>query len=174
MAVTLMKLIFVLVWLAILEPGTTSFLGLDRHYWSYILQSIRDYFDQTAQIAGFGLLSELQLSVIRTTKIKNYPRARATLETGLYKQYCQYGIRIQDFGDKIKQYSIPLIEIAVTPNQNPTRPVNPTLFQTSTPALVSRMLPERTSEIRVIIFPQTRYSFIEDEVTNPSLFFEAR
>lgn len=163
---TLMILPPFLVWLAIPESNTISFLGLDRFHWSYIFPSFKEYF---SQIATFGLLSELQLSVIRTARAKTHLLDGAAPETWLYKQYRQYGIRIQDFGDKIKQYRVPLIEIAVAPNPNPAKPV---LFQKSTSALVSRMLPERTSAFRVVIFPQTRYSFIEDEVTIPSLFFE--
>lgn len=146
------------LWLAIPESNTISFLGLDRFHWSCILPILKEYF---SRIAAFGLLSELQLSVIRTARTKTHLRDGAAPETWLYKQYRQYGIRIQDFGDKIKQYRVPLIEIAVAPNQNPA---NPALFQKSTYALVSRMLPERTSAFRVVIFPQTRYSFIEDEI----------
>jgi hypothetical protein len=151
------------VWLAIPECNTISFLGLDWYHWSCIVPSFKEYFNRAA---AFGLLSELQLSVIRTARGKTHLRDRIAPETWLYKQYCQYGIRIQDFGDKFKQYRVPLIEIAVVPNQNLA---NPALFQKSTHAIVSQMLPERTSAVRVIIFPQTRYSFIEDEVaTIPS------
>lgn len=144
------------LWLAIRESATAPLLGLNWNDWLYVLPVLNDYFNSRT---SFGLLSELQLSVI-----KSHLWDTTAPERWLYKQHSRYQILIQDFGDETKQYRIPLIELAVTPSQNPDKPVSPALFQKSTHAIASRMLPRRTAGLRVISFPQTRYSFIEDEI----------
>jgi hypothetical protein len=69
-------------------------------------------------------------------------------------------------GEKPKQYRIPLIEIAVKPLEQAA------VFENTHGEIIPRILPERAECFRVIIFPQTRYSFIEDEVIDPSRILE--
>jgi hypothetical protein len=148
--------------LAIPRPDTISFLGLD---WSSILPNVKNYF--SSRSVAFDLLSELQLSTVRATVVKAAFQSRYTSpEAWLYKQYRQYAIRIQDLGDQVKQYNIPLIDTTVGLGQN----LHNSAFEHSNPDILSRLLPQPTSSFRLVLFPQTRYSFIEDEVTNPFFY----
>jgi hypothetical protein len=97
--------------------------------------------------------------------VKAFQSRYTSPESWLYKQYRQYAIRIQDFDDQIKQYNIPLIDTTVTLGQS----LNNSAFAESNPGILSQLLPQRTSSFRLVLFPQTRYSFIEDKVKNPSV-----
>ncbi|OCL02047.1 hypothetical protein AOQ84DRAFT_383087 [Glonium stellatum] len=144
-------------WLHAPRADTISFLGLD---WSSILPSIKDYF--TTRVVAFELFSELQLCTIRAAIVNSYQsQFRDPPDTWLYRQYRQYAIRIQDLGDQTVQYNIPLIDIAVKPTQNMKQP---NLFDNCSPDSVANLLPRPTTTFRLILFPQTRYSFIEDEI----------
>jgi hypothetical protein len=153
---------YYVVWSAISQPYTLSFLGLD---WSPILPSIRKYISPPS--VAFELLSDLQLCPIRASIVNSYQsRHKIPPEIWLYKQYRQYAIRVQDFGETIRQYHIPLIDATVTPAPYPS---SPALSESANSDLISRMVPQPlcrggSSTCRLIIFPQTRYSFIEDEV----------
>ena len=124
---------------------------------------------------AFELLSDLQLCPIRASIVKSYQsRHKISPETWLYKQYRQYAIRVQDFGETTKQYHIPLIDATVTPVPHPD---SPALSESTNWDLISRMAPQPlcrggSSSCRLIIFPQTRYSFIEDEVFSLPPFCE--
>jgi hypothetical protein len=158
------------VWSAIPQPYTLSFLGLD---WSPILPRIRKYISPPS--VAFELLSDLQLCPIRTSIVHSHQsRHPKPPESWLYKQYRQYAIRVQDFGETIKQYHIPLIDATVTPAPHPD---SPALSESTNCDLISQMAPQPlhrggSSSCRLIIFPQTRYSFIEDEVFNLPPFCE--
>lgn len=77
----------------------------------------------------------------------------------LCKQFCQYAILIIDYNTTIERYKIPLLELAAQTD-------HPTFdFRQVPPKEAWTMLPPKSpSGLRLIVFPQTRYSFIEDEV----------
>ena len=138
------------VWIkGIKNIDTESFLGLDS---APILPRLEEYIRSHSD--PFAVLSELGLSTVRGAIIDSYQRNPPTpIIQWLYEQYCRYAIRIFDFGEKPTQYRIPLLEATVV------------LGRDYGPAdEISKLLPEPTSTFRLIIFPQTRCSFIEDQV----------
>ena len=138
------------VWIkGIRNIDTESFLGLDS---APILPRLKEYIDSHAD--AFAVLSELGLSTVSSAIIGAYQSGSPPPNIRwLYEQYCRYAIRIFDFGEKPTQYRIPLLEATVV------------LGRDRGPAYeMSKFLPEPTSTFRLIIFPQTRCSFIEDEV----------
>jgi hypothetical protein len=141
------------VWLAIPRPSTKSFLGLD---WKIIFPHLRGYF--TPRMVEFGLLCDLQLSIARTDVVNDNIRGQTPSTAWLHKQYCQFSIHIYDLGKITIRYRIPLIEISVDPVEG-----SDTLEPISS-EVVSRIIPAQKDSLRIIIFPQTRYSFIEDKV----------
>ena len=139
-----------LVWIeGIKNIDTKSFLGLDS---VPILPRLKK--DILSHSDTFAVLSELGLSTVRGAIINSYQLTPPIPSNQwLYEQYCRYAIRIFDFGEKPTQYRIPLLEATVA------------LGRDHGPAdEMSKLLPEPTSTFRLIIFPQTRCSFIEDEV----------
>ncbi|KUJ16671.1 uncharacterized protein LY89DRAFT_684771 [Mollisia scopiformis] len=150
------------LWSAIPHANTLSFIGLN---WSSILPKLRHYINH--KHVAFEILSELQLCPIRASIVNSYrSRHKRPPDTWLYSQYRQYGIRIQDFGETIQKYHIPFIDVT----GNPDVPYDSHLkFRNTSRYLMSRMAPRPFSQgvsstCRLIIFPQTRYSFIEDEM----------
>lgn len=138
-------------WLAITQPNTVAFLGLD---WTSMLPFLRKYVEDNS--ISFALVSELQLSTIRPAlvrSIQSHPDY-----SGLYELYRRYAICIYDFGNPVEEYRVPIIDAVAAPRKNSI------LFEYADSDLVSNWLPLRTSTFRVLVFPQTRYSFIDDEV----------
>ena len=138
------------VWVkGISNIDTEPFLGLDS---APILPRLKEYIRSHAD--AFAVLSELGLSTVSSAIIGAYQSGSPPPNIRwLYEQYCRYAIRIFDFGEKPAQYRIPLLEATVVLG----RDRGPTYE-------LSKFLPEPTSTFRLIIFPQTRCSFIEDEV----------
>jgi hypothetical protein len=112
---------------------------------------------------SFAILSDLQLSTIQQPDIVT-PNEDHSDHNWLYKQQRRYAISIYDFGYTTKEYQVPLIEVAAVPSQDLIS------FEAAHPDTVSSMLPIKASTFRVISFPQTRFSFIEDEVITISSF----
>ena len=139
-----------LVWIeGIKNIDTKPFLGLDS---TPILPLLKKYIRSHSE--AFAVLSELGLSTVRGAIVDAYQSSSPTPSIQwLYKQYCRYAIRIFDFGEKLTQYRIPLLEATVVLGRD-----HGSADETST------LLPDPTSTFRLIIFPQTRWSFIEDEV----------
>ena len=149
-----------IAWRAIAHPDTVSFLGID---WSSIIPSLERYIGVSGQSIAFALLSELQLSTVRPTVVNSYHvEPKTSTDHWVYGQYCRYQIYIQDFGTPRIHYRVPLLEASVTLREDPF------LFSDARPDVVARMLPQSTPALRLVMFPQTRYSFIEDKVTYPS------
>ena len=74
----------------------------------------------------------------------------------IYEQYRRhYNLYIKDFDSISREYRIPLFEVTVQPGDKPDAldPMNP-----------SAMLPPAGPSPRLTLFPQTRFSFIEDTV----------
>lgn len=138
-------------WSAYSQSGALCFLGLD---WATVLPIVKDYLSD--RTASFGLLSALYLSTVPSTFLT--PSNAESGSHWLYEQYRRYAICVQDFGATVKEYRIPLIEATVVLSQDAT------LFDNAHPDMVSQILPTPTSTFRLIQFPQTRYSFIEDQV----------
>ena len=138
------------VWIkGIKNIDTESFLGLDN---APILPRLKEYIRSHAD--AFAVLSELGLSTVPSAIADAYQSSSPPPNIRwLYEQYCRYAIRIFDFGEKPTQYRIPLLEATVVLGRD-HRPADE----------LSKLLPEPTSTFRLIIFPQTRCSFIEDEV----------
>jgi hypothetical protein len=152
MALTLIGVTYILIgWYAITQPGTVSFLGVS---WQNMGRFIQTYVRRYGM--SFAILSELQLSTIQPA-IANSIDGDAD-HHWLYEQYRNYAICIHDFGNPIKAYQVPLIEAAAVPSQDSIS------FEGAHPDTMSSRLPMETSTFRVITFPQTRFSFIEDEV----------
>lgn len=138
------------VWIkGIMNMGTQSFLGLDS---APILPRLEEHIRSHSDV--FAILSELGLSTVRSAIVDSYlSGSPPTNIHWLYKQYCRYAIRIFDFGERPIEYRIPLLEATVM------------LGRDHGPAdEMSKLLPEPTSTFRLIIFPQTRCSFLKDEV----------
>ena len=139
---------------AIKNIHTTLFLGLDS---VPIFPRLERYVQ--SQSIPFAVLSELGLSTLRNAIADSYESYSPPPSfRWLYKEYCRYAIRVHDFGNRPTQYLIPLLETAVVPGNNQVA------FEHARPEEISKLLPEPTSTFRLIIFPQTRYSFIADEV----------
>ena len=138
------------VWIkGIKNIETRSFLGLGS---APILPRLEEYIRSHSD--AFAVLSELGLSTVRGAIVNSYQLSPPIPSTQwLYEQYCRYAIRIFDFGEKPIQYRIPLLEATVVLGRDHASADE-----------MSRLLPEPTSTFRLIIFPQTRCSFIEDEV----------
>lgn len=138
------------VWIkGIKNIDTKSFLGLDS---APILPRLEEYIRSHSD--ALAVLSELGLSTVPSAIVDSYHSGSPPPNIQwLYEQYCRYAIRIFDFGEKPVQYRIPLLEATVVLGRN-HGPADE----------ISKLLPEPTSTFRLIIFPQTRCSFIEDEV----------
>lgn len=138
-------------WLAITQPNTVSFLGLD---WTSMLPFLQEYVEDNR--ISFALVSELQLSTILPALVSsNHSHPDYTW---LYELYKRYAICIYDFGNPVKEYRVPIIDAVAAPRKDSI------LFEHADSDLVSTWLPLQTSTFRVLVFPQTRYSFIDDEV----------
>ena len=138
------------VWIkGIKNIGTQSFLGLDS---APILPRLEEYIRSHSDV--FAILSDLGLSTVRSAIVDSYVAGSPPPNIlWLYKQYCRYAIRIFDFGERPIEYRIPLVEATIM------------LGCDHGPAdEISKLLPEPTSTFRLTIFPQTRCSFLEDEV----------
>ncbi|KAL9619189.1 MAG: hypothetical protein Q9160_006198 [Pyrenula sp. 1 TL-2023] len=105
--------------------------------------------------ASFAILSELQLSTISPIIASSEGDSEYDW---LYEHYCKYAVGIYDFGNQCKEYKIPVIELAAVPSSDSL------CFDAADPHAVSTKLPTETTTCRLITFPQTRFSFIEDEV----------
>lgn len=119
-----------------------------------MLPFLRKYVEDNS--ISFALVSELQLSTIRpalVSSIQSHPDY-----SGLYELYRRYAICIYDFGNPVEEYRVPIIDAVAAPCKHSI------LFECADSDLVSNWLPLRTSTFRVLVFPQTRYSFIDDEV----------
>lgn len=139
---------------AIKNIHATSFLGLDS---VPIFPRLERYVQ--SQSIPFTVLSELGLSTLRNAIADSYKYGSPPPNfQWLYKQYCRYAIGVHDFGNKPTEYLIPLLETAVVPGYDQVA------FEHARPEEMSKLLPEPTLTFRLIIFPQTRYSFIADEV----------
>ena len=143
------------VWIeAIRNIDTVSFLGLDS---APIFPRLRGYI--RSHSVAFAVLSELGLSTVRGAIVDSYQFGSPTESIQwLYEQYCRYAIQVHDFGEKPTRYHIPLLEATVALGSDCIS------LEHGPPDEMSKLLPEPTSTFRLIIFPQTRYSFIEDEV----------
>ncbi|MCJ1397255.1 hypothetical protein MMC11_000447 [Xylographa trunciseda] len=138
-------------WSAISQPDTVAFLGLN---WSTILPALQSYIGH--QSTSFALLAELHLCTIPPADVSSCEGRPDT--RWLHEQYRRYAIRIHDYGSQLMQYHIPLIDATVAVGKHPI------LFEAAAPNTVSMMLPLTSGRFRLAMFPQTRYSFIEDEI----------
>lgn len=148
-------------WPAILHPDTVSFLGLN---WNNVLPEIREYLSE--KTTSFSLLSRLHLCTISPTFFSS--SERPTASHWLYEAYRRYAIRVEDHESPPREYLIPLIDATVVLSRDPV------LFEDAHSDAVSKMLPLPTSTFRVITFPQTRFSFLQDQVIESPLQFSSR
>ena len=132
------------------------FLGLKKINWQEVLKSISGLIKPGS--VAFAILSELQLCTIRSTI--RFPRENDArhFEHWLYNQYCRYAIRVNDYDEVPKQYNIPLIEAFAIPSSGTNG------LETAPANAISTMMPQHNQGLRLILFPQTRFSFIQDEV----------
>ena len=118
----------------------------------------------TACSIRLALLSDLQLCPIRPAVADSYELGSQTDATQwLHDQYRRYAIHIQTFGEPDQQYCIPLLDLTIVAGDEPL------LFNRRPPEDASHMIPRPTGSCRLIVFPQTRYSFIEDQVHRSTL-----
>jgi hypothetical protein len=142
------------VWAAIPESHTVSFLGLD---WSSIITDVQKHIKMGS--VSLALLSELQLSTAPGFAGGQIQRNQ---HFSLYEKYSHYSIRILDFGENGGKYIVPLMTLAVAHNKG-LRPG--ILFEDCDPKALERSLPLNPRRGRLVVFPQTRYSFLEDDVS---------
>ena len=105
-----------------------------------------------------ALLSDLQLCTIPPAIIDVDERGSSNTTQSLHDQYQQYALQIHDFGEQRYQYCVPLLDLTVAAGDEPLS------FGRRASKDVSDILPQRRSSCRLIVFPQTRFSFLEDEV----------
>jgi hypothetical protein len=146
---------FRVAWKSIVSPSTTSFLGVD---WRDFLPAYQTYYGSST--VSFEILSVLQLcpippQVLRVIRSRN----KGSLRSILYDQYKTYGVRIYDFGEKTTSCSIPFIDASAPLADDGFNQFGQFDLQS-----ISHLNPDRTSSFRLVIFPQTRFSFIEDKV----------
>ena len=139
---------------AIKNINATSFLGLNN---VPLFPRLERYV--RSQSIPFAVLSELGLSTVRDAIADSYESGSPPPSfQWFYEHYCRYAIRIHDFGKRPIQYLIPLLQTAVVSGDDKVS------FEHAGAEEMSKLLPEPTSTFRLIIFPQTRSSFIADEV----------
>ena len=106
-----------------------------------------------------AILSDLQLCPIPSNIVDSYEQDLQTdIAHWLHNQFLRYAIHIHDFGERNYQYCIPLLDLTVVAGDGPL------LFDRRAPKDAYNILPRQGNNCRLIIFPQTRYSFVEDEV----------
>ena len=107
----------------------------------------------------FALLAHLQLCTIRPAIVDLYERdSQIEVAQWLHNQYRRYAIHVYDLGQPDLQYHISMLDLTVASGDEPL------LFTQRAPEEASKMLPQPSRNCRLIVFPQTRYSFLEDEV----------
>ena len=105
------------------------------------------------------LLSDLHLCPVPSAIVEPYEDdLRTDVTQWLHHRYQRYAVYIHDFGEDNHQHCIPLLDLTVIAGDEPL------LFTPRAPKDAATMFPQRKSSCRLIIFPQTRYSFIEDQV----------
>ena len=148
---------------AIPGSSTRSILGLDNARLLLLLQR-----NITNDTLGLSLLSELELCSVRPSIVRSY-ESRRNIEAAqwLHHQYRHYAIWIKEFEEGHKEYSIPLLDLTVLVGTDNL------LFEQRNREDVSKLLPPALSSHRFVLFPQTRYAFIEDEV-EPSIMMPTK
>lgn len=127
--------------------------------WTEFLPRLKHHFQDS--IVSLELLSDLQLCPIPAQVLRLLQsNQNASWRSWLYSQYRSYGIHIYDLAVGNKKYFIPLIEANAIPLEDGSNQ-----FGIPDPDDVARLLPPHASSLRLIIFPQTRFSFIEDDVS---------
>ena len=136
------------------SSNTVDFLGLDQQR---TLQRLEKYVtDRSIRLA---ILSELHLCPIRPNIVDFYElESEVDVTQWLHSQYRRYGIHIVDLGEINRRYYIPLLDLTAVAGDEPLlfsqRPLHDT----------SSIVPCSGNHCRFVLFPQTRYSFIEDKV----------
>lgn len=103
---------------------------------------------------GFKLLPSLGLSIVPAAMVGSFERRG---DPWVYDQYRRhYIVWIRDFAPTVREYQIPLLEVTVRPAGG-----SELLLE---PANLSELLPPAATSPRLILFPQTRFSLIEDTV----------
>ena len=143
-----------LVWAeAITSRSTQSFFGLDS---THLLPVLRTYISN--HCLDLALLSELHLCSVRASIIRKWESLH-TIEASqwLFQEYRRYAIWVLDLSQSLKEYRIPLIELTVDSKSDSLE------FAARACEDAARILP-RSGRSRFVLFPQTRFSFVEDEV----------
>ena len=111
------------------------------------------------------LLSDLHLCSVPSAILEPYEADLWTDVTQwLHHHYQRYAVYIHDLGKDSHQHCIPLLDLTITAGDEPL------LFTPRAPKDAANMFPQRNNSCRLIIFPQTRFSFIEDQVHRSSLY----
>ena len=136
------------------SSNTVDFLGLDQRR---TLRRLEEY--MTSGSIRLAILSALHLCPIRPDVVDSYElESEVDVTQWLHDQYRRYGIHIVDLGEINRRYYIPLLDLTVVAGDDQL------LFSQRPLHDASRMLPCVKDNCRFILFPQTRYSFIEDNV----------
>ena len=146
---------FVTVWReAMKNSNTVDFLGLDQQR---TLRRLKKYV--TGRSIRLAILSALQLCPIRSGVVNSYElEPELDVTQWLHNQYRRYGIHVIDLGGISHRYFIPLLDFTVVARDESL------LFSQRSLYDASRMLPRLGNNCCFVVFPQTRYSFIEDKV----------
>ena len=139
---------------AIKSSNTVDFLGLEQRR---TLHRLEKYMSNGS--VRLAILSALHLCPIRPDVVDFYElKSEVDVTQWLHHQYRQFGIHIVDLGEVNHRYYIPLLDLTVVAGDDPF------LFSQRPLHDASRMLPCLGNNCRFVVFPQTRYSFIEDKV----------
>ena len=125
--------------------------GLD---WRTLFPEIKNYINDRE--TRFELLSKLQLSTVNPGVLNCVDNLDPRELCRLYRRYA---VRIHDYGNPTIHFNIPLLDITVAARDDNV------LFERIQPDAASLLLPTPTRTTRVILFPQTRYAFLEDDVS---------
>ena len=136
------------------SSNTVDFLGLDQRR---TLRRLKKYV--TSHSIGLAILSALHLCPIRSDLVDYYElESEVDVTHWLHNQYRRYGIHVVELGESSHRYFIPLLDFTVVAGDEPL------LFSRRPLYDASRMLPCLGNNCCFVVFPQTRYSFIEDKV----------
>ena len=123
---------------------------------------VKEHFNK--KLGPLGLLSTLQLATLPYKAIHGALKVDGDVSsTLLYSQYKQYAIRVTDFFENPVTFTVPLIELA-----EPSMEGDQGVFMSQDPEKVASLLPAYPSTPRLVWFPQTRFSFLEDPVSSYS------
>ena len=136
---------------AITNTSTQSFLGLDRTHLGRLQEKLNAH-----DWLRLLVLSELHLCTVSPLTLQ-----RCNLQpdmASLHYQYQRYALWIDEFEPGKKQYEIPLLDLTVSASADSL------LFKQRHKENVAQLLPPAPKSSRFVLFPQTRCSFISNEV----------